>query len=138
MTVRALMARALAIYRKWRKNIHGIVSQLLWRQSQTEQRMCSHSFGVKPETEHSSYARSLGRKGFFSVTSPREGQIAHFQKEWQTGAKMGARSIMGSFGGAIARAKAFSLTQVKFQFNNEQKFKYCVTLKGIKILKQKG
>ena len=46
--------------------------------------------------------------------------IAHFQKEWQTGAKMGARSIMGSFGGAIARAKTFSLTQAKFQFNNEQ------------------
>ena len=65
-------------------------------------------------------------------------QIAHFQKEWQTGAKMGARSIMGSFGGAIARAKTFSLTQVKFQFNNEQKFKYCVTLKRMKILKQKG
>ena len=45
---------------------------------------------------------------------------------------------MGSFGGAIARAKTFSLTQVKFQFNNEQKFKYCATLKRMKILKQKG
>ena len=47
---------------------------------------------------------------------------------------------MGSFGGAIARAKTFSLTQVKFLFNNEQKFKYCVTLKRIKtqVLKQKG
>ena len=41
---------------------------------------------------------------------------AHFQKEWQTGARMGSRSIMGSFGGAFARAKTFSLTQVKFQF----------------------
>ena len=29
---------------------------------------------------------------------------------------------MGSFRGAFARAKTFSLTQVKFQFNNEQKF----------------
>ena len=29
--------------------------------------------------------------------------IAHFQKKWQTGAKMGARSIMESFGGAILR-----------------------------------
>ena len=45
---------------------------------------------------------------------------------------------MGSFGGTIARAKTFSLTQVKFQFNNEQKFKYCVKLKRMKILKQKG
>ena len=33
--------------------------------------------------------------------------IAHFQKEWQTGERMGARSIMGSFGGTIARAKIF-------------------------------
>ena len=32
--------------------------------------------------------------------------IAHFQKEWQTGARMGARSIMGSFEGAVARAKS--------------------------------
>ena len=32
-------------------------------------------------------------------------EIAHFQKEWQTGARIGARSIMGSFGGAVARAK---------------------------------
>ena len=64
--------------------------------------------------------------------------MVHFQKEWQTGAKMGVCSIMGSFGGAIACAKTFSLTQVKFQFNNEQKFKYCVTLKRMKILKQKG
>ena len=31
--------------------------------------------------------------------------IAHFQKEWQTRARAGARSIMGSFGGAVARAK---------------------------------
>ena len=31
--------------------------------------------------------------------------IGHFQKEWQTGAKMGTRSIMGSFGGTVARAK---------------------------------
>ena len=31
--------------------------------------------------------------------------LAHFQKEWQTGASMGALSIMGSFGGAVARAK---------------------------------
>ena len=45
---------------------------------------------------------------------------------------------MGSFGGAIARAKTFVLTQVKFQFNNEQKFKYCVTLKRMKTLKEKG
>ena len=30
--------------------------------------------------------------------------IAHFQKEWQTGARMGSRSIMGSFGGAFACA----------------------------------
>ena len=43
-------------------------------------------------------------------------RIAHFQKEWQTGTRMGSRSIMGSFGGAFARAKTFSLTQVKFQF----------------------
>ena len=64
--------------------------------------------------------------------------MAHFQKEWQTGAKMGTRSIMGSFGGAIARAKTFSLTQAKFQFNNEQKFKYCVTLKRMEILKRKS
>ena len=62
--------------------------------------------------------------------------IAHFQKEWQTWAKMSVRSIMGSFGGAIARAKTFSLTQIKFQFNNGQKFKYCLTLKRMKILKQ--
>ena len=39
--------------------------------------------------------------------------IAHFQKEWQTGARMGSRSIMGSFGGAFASAKTFLLTQVK-------------------------
>ena len=52
--------------------------------------------------------------------------IAHFQKEWQTGARMGSRSFRGSFGDAFARAKTFSLTQVKFQFNNEQKFKYCM------------
>ena len=26
--------------------------------------------------------------------------IAHFQKKWKTGARMGARSIMGSFGGS--------------------------------------
>ena len=26
--------------------------------------------------------------------------IAHFQKEWKPGARVGARSIMGSFGGA--------------------------------------
>ena len=26
--------------------------------------------------------------------------IAHFQKEWETGARVGARSVMGSFGGA--------------------------------------
>ena len=45
---------------------------------------------------------------------------------------------MGLFGGAFARAKNFSLTQVKFQFNNEQKFKYCMKLKRIKMLKQKG
>ena len=50
---------------------------------------------------------------------------------------MGVCSIMGSFGGAIACAKTFSLTQVKFQFNNEQKFKYCGMLKRMKILKQK-
>ena len=37
---------------------------------------------------------------------------------------MGSSSIMGSFGGAFARAKTFALTQVNFQFNNEQKFKY--------------
>ena len=34
--------------------------------------------------------------------------IAHFQKEWQTGARMGSRSIMGSFGGAFARADFFA------------------------------
>ena len=45
---------------------------------------------------------------------------------------------MGSFEGAFASAKTFSLTQVKFQFNKEQKFKYCMTLKRIKMLKQKG
>ena len=64
--------------------------------------------------------------------------IVHFQKEWQTGVRMGSRSIMGSFGGAFARAKTFSLTQVKFQFNNEQKFKYSMTPKRMKMLKQKG
>ena len=64
--------------------------------------------------------------------------IAHFQKEWQTGARMGSRSLMGSFGGAFAHTKTFSLTQVKFQFNNEQKFKYCMTLKRMKMLKQEG
>ena len=31
--------------------------------------------------------------------------------EWQTDSRIGARSIMGSFGGAIACAKIFSLTQ---------------------------
>ena len=51
---------------------------------------------------------------------------------------MGACSVMGSFGSAIVRAKSFSLMQVKFQVNDEQKFKYCVTLKQIKIPKQKG
>ena len=35
--------------------------------------------------------------------------IAHFQKEWPTGARMAVRSIVGSFGGTIARAKNFSL-----------------------------
>ena len=68
--------------------------------------------------------------------------IAHFQKEWQTGARMSSRSIMGSFGGAFAltfaRAKTFSLTQVLFWISNEQKFKCCMTLKRMKILKQKG
>ena len=38
--------------------------------------------------------------------------IAYFKKEWQTGARMGARSIMGSFGGIIVCTKIFSLTQV--------------------------
>ena len=33
---------------------------------------------------------------------------------------MGARSIMGTYGGAIARAKTFSLTQVKFQWTKVQ------------------
>ena len=62
--------------------------------------------------------------------------IAHFQKVWQTGERIGSRSIMGSFGGALARAKTFSLTQVSF--NTEQKFKYCMTLKRMKMRKQKG
>ena len=64
--------------------------------------------------------------------------IAQFQKEWQTGARMGSRSIMGSFGGAFVHTKTFSLMQVTFQFNNEQNFKYCMTLKRMKMLKQKG
>ena len=68
----------------------------------------------------------------------RQETIAHFQKEWQTGARMGSRSIVESFGGAFACAKTFSLTQVKFQFNNEQKFKYCMTLRRMKMLTQKG
>ena len=29
--------------------------------------------------------------------------IASFQKEWQTGSRIGARSIMGSFGGTTAQ-----------------------------------
>ena len=33
--------------------------------------------------------------------------IAHFQKEWQAGARMAARSIMRSSGGTVARAKIF-------------------------------
>ena len=33
--------------------------------------------------------------------------IAHFQKEWQTVERMGARSIMGSFGATIVRALRF-------------------------------
>ena len=33
--------------------------------------------------------------------------IAHFQKEWPTGARKGSRSIRGSFGGAFARAQHF-------------------------------
>ena len=37
--------------------------------------------------------------------------IAHFQKGWQTGTRVGARSIMGSFGGTIMRAKIFLSTQ---------------------------
>ena len=55
-------------------------------------------------------------------------QISHFQKEGHTGARMGARSIMGSFDIFADASKV----------NNEQKFKYCVTLKRMKILKQKG
>ena len=40
--------------------------------------------------------------------------------------------------GRIRTRNTFSLTQLKFQFNNEQKFKYCMTLKRMKMLKQKG
>ena len=43
-----------------------------------------------------------------------------------------------AFNYGIVWGRKFSLTQVKFQFNNEQKFKYCVMLKRMKILKQKG
>ena len=35
--------------------------------------------------------------------------IAHIHKERQTGTRVGARSIMGSFGGTVPRAKIFSL-----------------------------
>ena len=38
--------------------------------------------------------------------------IAYFQKEWHTRARMGARLIMGSFGGIIVCIKIFSPTQV--------------------------
>ena len=52
---------------------------------------------------------------YMNIRNARKGRgMAHFQKEWQTGARVGSRSIMGSFGGAFARAKTFS--QVKFQF----------------------
>ena len=63
----------------------------------------------------------------------------HFQKEWKIGARMYARSVMGLFGigGAVARAKTFSLMQVKFQINNEQKLKYCMTQRWMEILKKK-
>ena len=63
----------------------------------------------------------------------------HFQKEWKIGAKMYARSVMGLFGigGAVARVKTFSLMQVKFQINNEQKLKYCMTQRWMEILKKK-
>ena len=44
--------------------------------------------------------------------------IGHFQKEWQTGARMSMRSIMGSFGGAHNCAK--SKTDV-FQILHETK-----------------
>ena len=64
--------------------------------------------------------------------------MAHFQKEWQTGARMDAHSIMGWFGGTIEHAQTFWLMQVKLQFDNEQKFKYCLTLKRMMILQQKG
>ena len=40
--------------------------------------------------------------------------------------------------GRIRTRNTFSLTQLKFQFNNEKKFKYCMTLKRMKMLKQKG
>ena len=39
--------------------------------------------------------------------------------------------------GAFVCAMTFSLMQVKIQFNNEQKFKYCMTLKRMKMLNQK-
>ena len=41
--------------------------------------------------------------------------VAHFQKEWQTEARMSARSIMESFEGTIARAKSFAdVSNVQF------------------------
>ena len=53
--------------------------------------------------------------------------IAHFQNEWQTGERMGARSIMGSFGGTIARVKIF-----------RSRKSTCTETETLKILKQKG
>ena len=38
-------------------------------------------------------------------------RTTNLRKEWQTGARMGACSIVGSFGGTIERTKIFSLTQ---------------------------
>ena len=40
--------------------------------------------------------------------------IAHFQKEWQTGARVGGRSIMGSFGGHnCVRLDSFADTSIE-------------------------
>ena len=42
----------------------------------------------------------LDNSGYHAKTSSNNFLIAHFQKEWKTGARVGVRSVMGSFGGA--------------------------------------
>ena len=61
---------------------------------------------------------SLVNASTIELASP----IAHFQRERQPGARMGACSIMGSFWGTVVRAEIFSLTQ-------EQYTQYCLRKK---------